>query len=336
MNGYMGDSLAEVICMRTYVHYSGANKLSQNKCSHNVGRAASIVYMTQLASQPTSHEPPAAEAETAATSEAAPETEPLPAAVQPAPVARLSPTRQKILKFIQRFTAEHNYPPSVREIAAAIGINSPATIHRHIGILEAEGKLRRDKNRKRALVLTEPNPEDSGASGQGSSPAPPQVDHLAPHARHLAPPEVELDATQLVDLMTYRQTTQLVPLVGHIAAGQGTIAEQNIEGTMAVPTDICGTGDFFVLRVRGDSMAEAAILDGDYVVARQQATANNGDIVVAGINEDEATVKRFKLSGSPPGSTITLMPENEGYSPTEFPASAVAIYGKVVSVLRRL
>ena len=119
-----------------------------------------------------------------------------------------------------------------------------------------------------------------------------------------------------------------MPIVGHIAAGQGTIAEENIEGSLAIPTDLCGAGaDFFVLKVRGDSMIDAAIVDGDYVVARQQATADNGDIVIAGINEDEATVKRFRLSGSPPGSTITLLPENQSHSarsspPQKLPSTA--------------
>lgn len=228
-----------------------------------------------------------------------------------------SPTRQRILSFIQEYINLHNFSPTVREIAAGVGVSSPATIQRHMNILEQEGRLRRMKNSKRAIVLTGSNTPSQPAS----------VAQIMP---------VDLDGAQLVDLMTYRQTTQLAPVVGDIAAGQGTIAEENIESQMVIPTDICGGGDLFVLRVRGDSMSDAAILDGDYVVARQQSTASNGDIVVAGINEDEATVKRFRLSGSPPGSTITLLPENREHSPREFPAADVAVYGKVVSVLRRL
>lgn len=241
--------------------------------------------------------------------------------------AKPSATREKILDFIQQFIAERNYSPSMREIASAVGLSSPATIHRHIGILESEGKLLRAKNLKRALMVTK-----ASSAAPATSPAT-TTSHSADELPHGEP---WLEEAQLIDLRSYQQSARLVPLVGHIAAGQGTIAEENIEDTMAIPADICGSGDLFVLRVRGDSMTEAAILDGDYVVARQQTTASNGDIVVAGINQDEATVKRFRLSGSPLGSTITLLPENESYSPMELPAGEVAIYGKVVSVLRRL
>lgn len=251
--------------------------------------------------------------------------------------AKPSATREKILDFIQQFIAERNYSPSMREIASAVGLSSPATIHRHIGILESEGKLLRAKNLKRALMVTK-----ASSAAPATSPAT-TTSHSADELPHGEPwleearlKEAGLEEAQLIDLRSYQQSARLVPLVGHIAAGQGTIAEENIEDTMAIPADICGSGDLFVLRVRGDSMTEAAILDGDYVVARQQTTASNGDIVVAGINQDEATVKRFRLSGSPLGSTITLLPENESYSPMELPAGEVAIYGKVVSVLRRL
>lgn len=236
-----------------------------------------------------------------------------------------SPTRQRILSFIQEYISRHNFSPTVREIAAGVGVSSPATIQRHMDILEQEGRLRRMKNSKRAIVLTGSSARSNTAGNAASQPA---------SAPQIMP--VDLDGAQLVDLMTYRQTTQLAPVVGEIAAGQGTIAEENIESQMVIPSDICGGGDLFVLRVRGDSMSDAAILDGDYVVARQQSTATDGDIVVAGINEDEATVKRFQFSGSPPGSTITLLPESQDHSPREFPASDVAVYGKVVSVLRRL
>ena len=125
--------------------------------------------------------------------------------------------------------------------------------------------------------------------------------------------------------------TRRVPLVGRIAAGAPILADQNVEDTFDLPEDFCGTGDVFMLTVRGDSMVDAGILDGDYVVVRSQPTANNGELVAAVIEGEEATVKRFERRGD----RIVLHPANPAYEPMIF-TSGVAIAGKVVSVLRRL
>ena len=129
-----------------------------------------------------------------------------------------------------------------------------------------------------------------------------------------------------------RRPVRHVPLVGDVAAGTDVLAQENIEETLPLPADFTGEGDLFMLRVRGDSMIEAAIVDGDYVVCRAQTTADNGDIVVAGIPGDEATVKTYRRKGS----TVTLLPSNARLSPMEFDADDVSVFGKVVTVLRRL
>ena len=123
-----------------------------------------------------------------------------------------------------------------------------------------------------------------------------------------------------------------VPLVGEVAAGTGVLAQENIEELYPLPEDFTGTGTLFMVRVRGDSMIDAGIMDGDFVVVRQQADAERGDVVVAGIPDGEATVKTFSTRQG----RVVLTPANERLSPMEFDPSEVAIYGKVVTVLRRL
>ena len=123
-----------------------------------------------------------------------------------------------------------------------------------------------------------------------------------------------------------------VPLIGDVAAGTDVLAQENIEEVLPMPVDFTGEGDLFMLRVRGDSMIELGILDGDFVIARQQPTANNGEIVVAGIPGDEATVKTYSRTGT----TVTLLPANSRLNPMKFASSDVTIYGRVVTVMRRL
>ena len=247
-------------------------------------------------------------------------------------------TREAIMDFIRKFCADNGYPPSVREIGAAVGLSSPATIHRHIGILEKEGKLRRDPNRQRALTvlpagLAKASSQESAVVAEVSTSATlSEVDSAETTTEQL--PDNQLAA--VVDIADYRHSTRHVPLLGQVAAGAGTIAEQHVEEVMSLPEELCGSGELFMLKVRGDSMTDAAILDGDYAVARSQPTAEDGDIVVAGIHEEEATVKIFHRTGTPQGTTITLTPANESHTPQEFPAQEVKIYGKLVSVLRRL
>jgi repressor LexA len=129
-----------------------------------------------------------------------------------------------------------------------------------------------------------------------------------------------------------RRPSRHVPLIGEVAAGTGLLAQENVEDLIPLPTDFTGEGELFMLKVRGDSMIDAGILDGDFVVARQQNVAENGDIVVAGIPGDEATIKTFKKSGN----TITLIPSNASMKPMVFSSDEVHVFGKLVTVMRRL
>jgi repressor LexA len=129
-----------------------------------------------------------------------------------------------------------------------------------------------------------------------------------------------------------RRPTKHVPLVGDVAAGVNVLAQENVEELVPLPMDFTGDGELFMLRVRGNSMIDAGILDGDFVVCRQQVTANNGDIVIAGIPGDEATIKTFTKSGA----KITLTPSNSSMKPMVFENGEVSVYGKLVTVLRRL
>ncbi len=205
----------------------------------------------------------------------------------------LTARQAQVLEFIDTEIRRRGYPPSVREIGEAVGLSSSSTVHAHLAALQDKGYLRRDPTKPRAIeVCFEPG---SGA---------------------------------VVD----RRPVRHVPLVGDVAAGTGVLAAENIEETLPLPEDFTGDGQLFMLRVRGDSMIEAGILDRDYVVVRQQPTAENGDIVVAGIPGEEATVKTFLRRRS----KIVLRPENPALEEMVFDPSEVAIFGKVVTVLRRL
>ena len=205
----------------------------------------------------------------------------------------LTPRQREILHVIERSMQERGYPPSVREIGEAVGLNSPSTVHNHLASLQKMGFLRRDPTKPRAI-------------------------------------EVRFDTNSEVAME--RRPSRHVPLIGEVAAGTNVLAQENVEDLIPLPTDFTGEGELFMLKVRGESMIEAGILDGDFVVARQQNVADNGDIVVAGIPGDEATVKTFKKSGG----KITLLPSNPTMEPMVFDADEVAIYGKVVTVMRRL
>ena len=205
----------------------------------------------------------------------------------------LTPRQREVLEVIEQFQRERGFPPSVREIGEAVGLTSPSTVHSHLNTLTRLGYLRRDPTKPRAIeVRWDPN------SG----------------------------------VVMERRPVRHVPLVGDVAAGTDVLAQENVEELFPVPSDFTGEGDLFMLRVRGDSMIEVGILDGDFVIAAQQPTANPGDIVVAGIPGDEATVKTYKRTGS----TITLLPANARLSPMEFAPEDVTVFGKVVTVMRRL
>lgn len=205
----------------------------------------------------------------------------------------LSGKRREILDFIGQCLRERGYPPSVREIGAAVGLASSATVHSHLAVLQKEGFLIKDPTKPRAITV-----QYDPASGVAMASTP----------------------------------VRSVPLVGAVAAGTGVLAEENVEELYSLPEEFTGTGETFMLKVRGDSMIEAGILDGDYVVVRHQPTADDGDIVVAGIPDDEATIKRFRRQGP----SIILIPANATMAPMEFASDEVQIYGKVISVLRRL
>lgn len=205
----------------------------------------------------------------------------------------LTPRQREILHVIEKSMQDRGYPPSVREIGEAVGLNSPSTVHNHLSTLQKLGFLRRDPTKPRAI-------------------------------------EVRFDTNSEVAME--RRPSRHIPLVGDVAAGTDVLAQENVEDLIPVPSDFTGDGDLFMLRVRGESMINAGILDGDYVVARQQNVAENGDIVVAGIPGEEATVKTFKKSGK----TITLLPSNDSMEPMVFDANDVVIFGKVVTVMRTL
>jgi repressor LexA len=191
-------------------------------------------------------------------------------------------------------TISNGYPPSVREIGEAVGLTSPSTVHSHLASLERMGYLRRDPTKPRAIeVRYDPS---SGAAIE-------------------------------------RRPVRHVPLVGDVAAGTDVLAQERVEEVLPLPEDFTGTGgELFMLRVRGDSMIGVGIMDGDFVVARQQATAQPGEIVVAGIPGEEATVKTYQADGA----TVTLVPANERLTSMVFDADDVTIYGRVVTVMRRL
>jgi repressor LexA len=200
------------------------------------------------------------------------------------------------------------YPPSVREIGEGVGLTSPSSVAHQLTTLERMGYLRRDPNRPRALVVADQPEAASSASPAGRARLRPVVDEE---------PERALPATAYV------------PLVGRIAAGGPILAEQHVEDVFPLPRDLVGDGELFLLRVVGDSMIDAAICDGDWVVVRQQNTADNGDIVAA-LLDDEATVKTFKRRDG----HVWLMPHNPAYAPIL--GDDASVMGKVVTVLRRL
>jgi len=205
----------------------------------------------------------------------------------------LTDRQRQILLVIEQAMQDRGYPPSVREICEAVGLNSPATVHNHLSTLQEKGFIRRDPSKPRAI-------------------------------------EVRFDTNSEVAME--RRPSRHIPLIGDVAAGTNVLAQQNVEDLIPLPTDFTGEGELFMLRVRGDSMIEAGILDGDFVVARQQKVADNGDIVVAGIPGDEATIKTFKKSGK----TITLIPANSSMEPMVFDADEVQVFGKLVTVMRKL
>ena len=214
----------------------------------------------------------------------------------PARDPRLTPRQRKVLRVIREWVETHGYPPSVREIGDAVGLTSTSSVHHQLRTLERKGYLRRDPNRTRAVDVR--TPDDSPGE------------------------EVTEPAEE-------RPTPAFVPLLGTIAAGGPILAEQAVESVFPLPREIVGEGELFLLNVRGDSMVDAAITDGDWVVVRQQPVAEIGEIVAAMI-DGEATVKRFTRRDG----HVWLMPANAAYDP--IPGDDASVLGRVVAVLRRL
>ena len=191
--------------------------------------------------------------------------------------------QKKILDFIKSEIEEKGYPPSVREICAAVGLRSTSTVHAHLNHLEAQGLIRRDSTKPRALEVLD------GSQARGRS----------------------------------------VPLVGRVTAGQPILAIENIEEYLTLPQSVLGQGKMFSLKVEGESMIDAGILDGDIVVLRQQDTAENGEIVVAMTPEDEATLKRIYYEED----RVRLQPENATMDPIY--VDSVTVLGKLVALIRQ-
>ncbi len=213
----------------------------------------------------------------------------------PADDSGLTVRQRMVLDEIRRSVDTRGYPPSVREIGEAVGLNSPSSVAHQLKVLEAKGFLRRDPNRPRAMEVLDPDALLGDPTGVGD---------IAPQA-------------------------VMVPLVGQIAAGGPILAEQAVETVFPLPRELVGDGDLFLLRVKGDSMVDAAICDGDYVVVRSGQAADNGTIVAA-LLEEEATVKTLRQRD---GHTW-LMPHNPAFEPIN--GDHAVIMGTVVAVLRRV
>ncbi len=200
----------------------------------------------------------------------------------------LTNRQQLILQMIAETTAERGFPPTVREIAEAVGLRSPASVTHQLQVLERKGYIRRDPNSPRAMEIL----------------------HTGIEPAESAKPVY-------------------VPMLGQIAAGGPILAEESVEMVLPLPAELVGSGENFMLRVKGDSMIDAAICDGDWVVIRSQNTANNGDIVAA-LLDDEATVKTFKRDSE----GVWLLPQNPAYSPIN--GNFARIMGIVVAVIRKI
>jgi len=207
----------------------------------------------------------------------------------------LTPRQQRVLAHIKVSLEQRGYPPSMREIGEAVGLTSSSSVAHQLKVLEQKGFLKRDPNRPRALQV-------------------------------ILPDEMAFDETGVGDAVPAARN---VPVVGRIAAGGPILAEERIEDVFPLPKQLVGDGQLFLLEVSGDSMVEAAICDGDYVVIRQQPTAENGDIVAAMI-DGEATVKTFQKKDG----QVWLLPHNSAYDPID--GTNATILGKVTAVLRRV
>lgn len=204
----------------------------------------------------------------------------------------LTGKRLEILEYIGDSLREQGYPPSVREIGEAVGLTSSSTVHAHLAVLQREGYLRRDPTKPRAMEVRF---DPSSRAAMAASPV-----------RH-------------------------VPLLGDVAAGTGVLASENVEELLPLPEDFTGPGSVFMLRVRGESMIEAGIFDGDTVLIRKQDSASTGEIIVALVDDEEATLKRLRKRGN----SIALEAANPAYETRIFGPDRVKVQGRLVGLLRK-
>lgn len=224
----------------------------------------------------------------------------------PPDAAGLTPRQRRVLAFIRDSVESRGYPPSMREIGVAVGLTSSSSVAHQLRSLETKGFLRRDPNRPRAVEVLLPDDSPRRAVGPAS--------------------DSRYDETGSGDA---RPSAVYVPMLGRIAAGGPILAEEQLEEVFPMPRQLVGDGSLFLLEVKGDSMLEAAICDGDFVVVRQQPTAENGEIVAAMI-DGEATVKTLQRTQG----QVWLLPHNAAYSPID--GTDATILGKVVTVMRRV
>jgi repressor LexA len=238
----------------------------------------------------------------------------------PADASGLTPRQRRVLEVIKDAVESRGYPPSIRELGEEVGLASSSSVAHQLKVLEQKGFLRRDPNRPRAMEVFLPQDFGDALADQPGEPA--SVRRIG----FAAGPATTGDETAINDAFP---APVHVPLLGRIAAGGPILAEERYEDVFALPKQIVGEGELFLLEVSGDSMINAAICDGDWVVVRREQTAENGDIVAA-LLDTEATVKTFKrVDGH-----VWLMPHNEAYDPID--GDAASILGIVVAVLRKL
>ena len=251
-----------------------------------------------------------------APSTTAPAAPAAPASMEAA-LAALDTRARAVYEAVREAVTAHGYPPSMREIGATVGLTSPSSVKHQLDKLERLGLVRRDPNRPRALEVIMPERPD----GEPETPAPARLAEPGdPHPLPALPGVVEGEAVA-------------VPLVGQIAAGSPILAEQSIEDVVALPRRLTGDGELFMLEVHGDSMVEAAICDGDWVVVRSQADASNGDTVAALLDDVDGATATVKVLSRRDGHQW-LLPRNADYAP--IPGDQATIMGKVVAVLRSL
>jgi repressor LexA len=234
----------------------------------------------------------------------------------PADPVNLTPRQRKVLEVIRDWVERFGYPPSVREIGDAVGLTSTSSVHHQLRTLERKGYLRRDPHRTRAVDVRGP---DDGAEEQDVRPA----------AVAVSAGVSEVGQNSAAGPLARHPEPAFVPLLGDIAAGGPILAEEAVQSVFPLPREVVGEGTLFLLNVRGDSMVEAAIRDGDWVVVRQQPVAENGEIIAAMI-EGEATVKTLRRRDG----HVWLMPANSAYEPIL--GDEATVLGRVVAVLRRL